>query len=337
MQLFRGVNRLISMDDPKTMTDEQLLTRLECFVEEERLRLHSFLAWLAETDLRKVPEATGYSSTFDYCVRRLKLSEDEAYRRIHAARATVKRPELLSALADGKLSLSAISKLAPFVDRRDAPELISRAEGKTAREIHEMLAPLMPGSAKKDVVRVVAIRVAGASAPVLRADFSFQAALALRDAIDRIRQLLSHKCPGGELEKILLEVTRDYLLRHDPQRGLPGRVAPVKGSSSIPAASRRAVWARDGSRCSYLSTTGVRCISRRFLEIDHVKPRSLGGDDTVANLRLLCRAHNDSERRRILGEGTATSSLPPAGTPEIPGSPSGRAAPRRESPRCASP
>lgn len=337
MQLFLGVNRLIGVDDPKTLTDEQLLSRLECFVEEERLRLHSFLAWLAEADMRKVPEATGYSSTFDYCVRRLKLSEDEAYRRIHAARATVKRPELLSALADGKLSLSAISKLAPFVDRRDAAELISRAEGKTAREIHEMLAPLAPASAKKDVVRVVAVHIAGASAPVLRADFSFQAALALRDAIDRIRQLLSHKCPGGELEKILLEVTRDYLLRHDPQSRLPGRVAPVKGGSSVPALARRAVWARDGARCSYLSTTGVRCLSRRFLEVDHVKPRSLGGDDTVANLRLLCRAHNDSERRRILGEGTAISSLPPAATPGIPGSLSDKADPRRGSPRCASP
>lgn len=307
MQLFRGVNRMVSMDDPKTLTDEQLLSRLECFVEEERLRLHSFLAWLAEADLRKAPVASGYFSTFDYCVRRLKLSEDEAYRRIHAARATVRRPELLSALADGMLSLTAVSKLAPFVDREDAPELISRAEGKTAREIHEMLAPLRPESAKKDVVRVVAINVAGSSSPLLRVEFSFQAALALRDAIDRIRQLLSHKYPGGQLEEVLLEVAKEYLLRHDPQIRLPGRVAPVKGSSTISALARRTVWSRDGARCSYIGTTGVRCLSRRFLEIDHVKPRSLGGDDAVGNLRLLCRAHNDSERRRILGEGRSTT------------------------------
>ncbi len=307
MQLFWGVNRMISMDDLKTLTDDQLLTRLEGFVEEERLRLHSFLAWLAEADLRKAPEANGYSSTFDYCVRRLKLSEDEAYRRIHAARATVIRPELLSALADGRLSLSAVSKIAPFVERADAAIIISRAEGKTARQIHELLAPLRPESAKKDVVRVVAISVAGASSPVLRVDFSFQAALALHDAIERIRQLLSHKCPGGRLEEVLLEVAQDYLRRHDPQKGLPGRVAPAKGSSSISAFSRRSVWQRDGARCSYIGATGVRCLSRRFLEIDHVKPRSLGGDDMVANLRLLCRAHNDSERRRILGEGRPTS------------------------------
>jgi hypothetical protein len=325
------------MADPKTMTDEQLLARLECFVEEERLRLHSFLAWLAEADLRKVPEANGYSSTFDYCVRRLKLSEDEAYRRIHAARATVTRPELLSALADGMLSLSAVSKLAPFVERDDAAEIISRAEGKTAREIHELLAPLRPESAKKDVVRVVAISTAGASSPVLRVDYSFQATLALRDAIDRIRQLLSHKCPGGELEEVLWEVAQDYLLRHDPQRGLPGRVAPVKGSSSIPAFARRAVWARDGARCAYVGTTGVRCLTRRFLEVDHVKPRALGGADDIGNLRLLCRAHNDSERRRILGEGAPISSLPRAARPGSPGSHSGTPGPRRESPRCASP
>ncbi|WP_397427890.1 HNH endonuclease [Pseudolysinimonas sp.] len=52
-----------------------------------------------------------------------------------------------------------------------------------------------------------------------------------------------------------------------------------------------------------MGTTGVRCLSRQFLELDHVKPRALGGGDEASNLRLLCRAHNDSERRRLLGEG----------------------------------
>lgn len=337
MQLFGGVIRLVSMDEPKTLTDEQLMMRLECFVEEERMRLHSFLAWLAEADLRKVPEAKGYSSTFDYCVRRLKLSEDEAYRRIHAARATVTRPELLSALADGMLSLTAVSKIAPFVHRGDAPEIISRAEGKTAREIDDLLAPLRPESVKKDVMRLVAISSAGDLPPVMRVEFGFQGTVALRDAIDRIRQLLSHKCPRGDLGEVLLEVAQDYIQRHDPQKGVPGRLPPVKGSSSIAAVVRRKVWSRDGARCAYIGTTGVRCLSRRFLELDHVRPRALGGGDEASNLRLLCRAHNDSERRRILGEGGGVTSVLLEATRGSLESPSGRPAPRRESPRCASP
>lgn len=328
------------MDNPRLLSNEQLLAKLEGFVEEERERLHSFLAWLGEADRRKLLEDKGYSSTFDYCVRRLKLSEDEAYRRIHAARAAVVRPELLSALADGQLSLTAVSKIAPHVRRPDAADIIARAEGKTAREIEEILAPLRPEPEKRDVVSVVAVSAPTEEAPEateLRADFSFRGSMALRQALERISQLLSHKYPKGGIDEVLLEISRDYLERHDPQKGLPGRLAPVKGGSSIPAGIRRAVWARDGARCAYVGTTGVRCLARRFLEMDHVKPRALGGGDSIGNLRLLCRPHNDSERRRILGEGGGATWALSEARRGSPGSPWGRPGPYPGSPRCASP
>lgn len=330
------------MDDPRLLSNVQLLAKLENFVEEERERLHVFLAWLGEADRRKLLEDKGYSSTFDYCVRRLKLSEDEAYRRIHAARAAVVRPELLSALAGGQLNLTAVSRIAPHVRRPDAVEIIARAEGKTAREIDEILAPLHPQEVRRETIRTIAVisRQYGAGGPLtpeLRVDFSFRGSFALRDAIDRIRQLLSHKCPRGGIDEVLLEIARDYLERHDPQNGLPGRASPVKGGASIPAGIRRAVWARDGGRCAYVGMTGVRCLSRRFLELDHVKPRALGGGDTANNLRLLCRPHNDSERRRILGEGGGATWTLSEARRGSPGSPSGRPGPRPESLRCASP
>ncbi|MBI4061040.1 MAG: HNH endonuclease [Elusimicrobia bacterium] len=326
------------MDGAKDLSDEQLLTRLENFVDEERLRLHSFLAWLGEADRRKLLERRGYSSTFDYCVRCLKLSEDEAYRRITAARAAVTRPELLSAMAAGQLSLAAVSRIAPHVRRCDAPEIIARAEGKSKRQIDEMLASLQLAPAKRDVTRIVSVAAPGEpGATEIRVEFSFRGSPALRDAIERIRQLLSHKCPGGGMDEVLLEIARDYLKRHDPQKGLPGRAAPAKGGSVIPADVRRAVWARDGGRCAYVGTTGVRCLSRRFLEMDHVRPRAHGGGNSAGNLRLLCRAHNDSERRRILGEGGGAIWALSAARRENHGSPVRKPDPRPGSPRCASP
>jgi hypothetical protein len=290
------------MEDLKKLSDEQLRTRLETFVEEERERLHSFLAWLGEADSRKALEV-GYGSTFDYCVRRLKLSEDEAYRRITAARAAVVRPEILSAMADGRLTLAAVSRIAPHVRRPDAPLIIARAEGKTKRQIDEMLAPLNLVPERPDVVRTVAVPSLNGP-PVIRVDFSFRGSTTLRKGIERIQELLASKYPFGSLDDVLLEITREYLERHDPQTGFVGRLPPVKGGASIAARLRRAVWARDGARCSYVGTTGARCLARRFLELDHIRPRALGGGDTLGNLRLLCRPHNDSERRRILGEGS---------------------------------
>jgi 5-methylcytosine-specific restriction endonuclease McrA len=83
----------------------------------------------------------------------------------------------------------------------------------------------------------------------------------------------------------------------------------------VPAAVQRAVWSRDGSRCSYVDGRGVRCRETAFLELHHVHPDALGGPPTRANLTLRCRSHNalaaehdfgrefmESKRRARLGK-----------------------------------
>ena len=49
---------------------------------------------------------------------------------------------------------------------------------------------------------------------------------------------------------------------------------------------------RDGLCCSYVSPDGHRCGARAFLELDHERAWAKGGADSVENLRVLCRAHN---------------------------------------------
>ncbi|HEX4049035.1 MAG TPA: HNH endonuclease signature motif containing protein [Elusimicrobiota bacterium] len=297
------------MDDPSALSDDQILAALERFARDERERLPWFIACLGEGDRRKVFEDRGYSSTFDYCVRRLKPREDEACRRIQAARASVSRPELLSSMAGGHLTLTAVSRLAPHVRRKDAPEIIARAEGKSMREVDALLAPLCPEPVRRDRVRSIAVAMPvengnGIPASRARVEFSFQGSLELRDAIERAEELLSNKFPFGGISDVLSEVVRDYLRRHDPQKALDFvGTAPAKGRSTIPTAVRRVVWSRDGGRCSFMGPGGIRCGSRRMIGIDHRKPRALGGTDRIENLRLLCRPHNDAERRRLLGEG----------------------------------
>src|SRR5207247_5002327 len=52
---------------------------------------------------------------------------------------------------------------------------------------------------------------------------------------------------------------------------------------------RRAVWERDGGRCTFVSEAGRRCPARTRLEFDHVDEV---GRASVAGVRLRCRAHN---------------------------------------------
>lgn len=58
--------------------------------------------------------------------------------------------------------------------------------------------------------------------------------------------------------------------------------------------NRRAVFARDGSRCQYCNAAAE--------SIDHVLPRSRGGQHVWENVVAACRPCNARKRDRLLGE-----------------------------------
>ena len=67
----------------------------------------------------------------------------------------------------------------------------------------------------------------------------------------------------------------------------------LKHTRYIPSVVRHHVWMRDQGQCAYVcSKTKRRCSSNHLLQIDHIKPFSLGGTNEVDNLRLLCANHN---------------------------------------------
>jgi 5-methylcytosine-specific restriction endonuclease McrA len=73
-----------------------------------------------------------------------------------------------------------------------------------------------------------------------------------------------------------------------------------EGSRNIPAHVKRAVWVRDGGRCTFRGPDGHRCESRSP-EYDHIVPVARGGKSEVSNVRLLCRPHNQLEAERAYG------------------------------------
>ena len=67
----------------------------------------------------------------------------------------------------------------------------------------------------------------------------------------------------------------------------------------LPYALRKKVYQRDGRRCVYCGDTNGP------FEIDHVEPRSHGGEDRMNNLVVSCRACNQRKGARVLpGRGT---------------------------------
>ena len=92
---------------------------------------------------------------FAHCLHELCLSEDSAYKRIQAARTAREFPVIFDALAEGRLHLSAVCLLAPYLKPENADALLNAAAHKTKSEIEELLAERFPRSEVLALVQAI--------------------------------------------------------------------------------------------------------------------------------------------------------------------------------------
>lgn len=124
-----------------------LLRDFTSIVATDRTTTARMLAHIAEVDTRRLYAEEGFGSMFDYCVQMHRFTEDMAGMRIRAARMARRFPVILDALAEGRLTVTAvclISKPSKGLSRAEALELIAAAENKTKHAIRVMLAERFP-------------------------------------------------------------------------------------------------------------------------------------------------------------------------------------------------
>src|SRR5262245_21152211 len=125
------------------LDDAGLRAEVPRLVQSERSSSVVVVARLAEYDERRLYLDDGFSSLFAYCTNFLKLSEDQAYYRIQAARAARRFPEILDRLADGSLTLTTLRMVAPHIHEHDK-QLLDDAAGKSKREVQELVVARAP-------------------------------------------------------------------------------------------------------------------------------------------------------------------------------------------------
>ena len=142
--------------------------------------------------------------------------------------------------------------------------------------------------------------------------------------LEAAREGLSHSIRGATMEQVL-EAALDLLLEKQARaRGQVKRPRAVLATATatqsatqsateppphrrdgpraaIPAAVRRAVWARDGDHCTWPLDGGGCCGSTHRLELDHIIPWAEWGPSTVENLRVVCARHNALAARQVFG------------------------------------
>jgi hypothetical protein len=145
----------------QSLSDDELLSRLASLASQARRLESALVAHIAEVDSRRLYAREACPSMFAYCTERLGLSEAEAYLRITAARASREHPLLLDMLADGRLHLSGIARLARHLTRHNRDAVLARAANSSKRGIEELIAELSPRPDVPAIIRKLPTLVPG--------------------------------------------------------------------------------------------------------------------------------------------------------------------------------
>jgi hypothetical protein len=289
-----------------------------------------FLVALAEFDRQRLWIQLGHASVFYYLHRDLKLSKGAAHYRKVAAQLIQKFPEVVAPFREGKLCISSVVELARVITPENSEEVLPRFFYLSKQEAKAVAVEICPAVVvpSRDVVTEVPRAEAFHLGETPLAQFVQAAPQAIPmqsepltpnlqrlhmtvskqflDKLDAARKGQGHAQSGASAEKVI-DAALDLLLAQQAKRR--GEVKkpqqnprPAKNPGHIPAAVKRAVWARDEGKCTWPLDSGGICGSTLRLEIDHVVPRGRGGASTVDGCRLLCRSHNQLAARQVYGD-----------------------------------
>lgn len=323
-----------------TLSDRELLGQIECLAQSEREATAALIAHLAVMDERRLYLGAGFSCLFAYCTQVLHYSEHAACNRMEAARAARRYPVILEMLSDGSLTLTAVRLLAPELTPANHRDLLTAAKHKGKRQVVEFIARLRPQPSVPSTVRQLPTRTASlvfhaapnaapadadSAAPEVptlqirpparpvvvplspkRFKIQFTATEETHDLLRRAQDLLRHQIPSGDVGEVMAKALRLLVKQLEKEKTAAtdrprGSRRSDPQSRRIPAGVRRKVWERDGGTCAFVAHNGRRCVERAFLEFHHVVPYGVGGEATVDNIQLRCRAHNGYEAELYFG------------------------------------
>jgi hypothetical protein len=240
---------------------------------------------------------------------------------------------LLVRIERGDLTLSTMALLRDALTEATYEELVEAAAGKTKAEVHALLAKRSPKPDVPAAITPIAMQraiptlevtldvararaAAAAAGPQLvplsptRHKVQFTASDELRSKLERAQDLVRHANADGDLA-VVVERAMDLLLEKLEKQRLGKtsrpRQSPTELSrdgdlASVSRATRRAVFERDGERCTFTDAEGHRCPATTWLELDHVVARACGGTSELGNLRVRCRAHNRLHAEQTFGK-----------------------------------
>jgi hypothetical protein len=232
----------------KKLSASELAHSAETLVKREHRNVAALIAHLAEMTRRRAHLELGYQSLFDYCVRHLRLSEGCVWSRIQVANVCRKYPQVLERLAAGKISLTVAGRISAKLTEENLEKLLGECEGRTKREVEEILVSLEPksetparlrkaltrppahqrakDSPARERARAPATRTRAAEiepAQVERYNFRFSAGRTFKEKLERLAVVMGTDAVERRMAEIFEKAVDIALERKDPRRKLERR------------------------------------------------------------------------------------------------------------------
>ncbi|PYQ44171.1 MAG: hypothetical protein DMF77_07850 [Acidobacteria bacterium] len=248
--------------------------------------------------------------------------------RLLAKRLTDENHEALLAEASGKSKRQVEELLARHFPESDVRASVRRVSGSGAGPVAAQEPPAPAPALAESQSRMdsgspsrasssptaSAPALSAAPRPVVRSlaperyEIRFTASAETCEKLRLAQDLLGHAVPSGDLAQVF-DRALDVLVQELVKRkfAVTERPRPNRGQSddsrNIPADVKRTVFVKDRGSCAFVSPSGRRCGSRRFLEFHHVEPYGAGGKPTAHNIQLRCGVHNRYEAELFYGPG----------------------------------
>ena len=143
----------------KSLSDKELLARIDKIRRREHLSTLDILLHLNEVERRKLDLKLGYNSLYDYCVKHLRYSSSGAGRRVAVARCIGRHPEVLDLLRSQKLNVTGVALVASVLNESNKGDLLESIQGKSQGEIDAIAARYRRPIALMDRVKPVRVVV----------------------------------------------------------------------------------------------------------------------------------------------------------------------------------
>lgn len=301
------------------LSDDQLISKTKLLAKQERELLTEVLHHLSEVDRRRLFSVLKYKSLFDYAVRELGYSDDQAYRRVKAAQLLQQLPEIEHKIESGSLTLANLSVAASAIRMSstkkqrtvEVRKIVELVEGKSKREAESTL--IKEEILESQEMRSEKVRHLGENIEI-RITLSKE----MLGTIQQLKSLMAHSDPNittSELFKRLCDEKVNSLIAR--RRGVkPGKAQKCENLNKMNGeqvfgtdqkfksdkkvskrAIRRIIWSKSNLKCE-------NCESQHALEVDHIFPKAKGGGDESNNQRILCRNCNQRSAIEHFGQQT---------------------------------